>query len=148
VTALSQPLHASLPTSLRDKAGLAIEILLTYRRARRLLREAELAVAVERLTAGGPERAPDGRDRVIALRLARAVIRTLKLPGADSRCLSHSLVLVALLARRGIDSSLVIGARSGPDFAAHAWVEHQGAPLQPDSSYPVLVRLPASGRGA
>jgi transglutaminase-like putative cysteine protease len=148
MTALSQPHEASLPTSPRDKAALAAEILSTYRRARRLLREQELVTAVEQLTAGRPERASDDRDRVIALRLGRAVIRTLKLPGADSRCLMHSLVLVALLARRGIESSLVIGTRSGPDFAAHAWVEHQGAPLLPDSSYPVLVRLPASERGA
>jgi hypothetical protein len=148
MTALSQPHEAGLPISWRDKAGLAAEILLTYRRARRLLREEELVTAVERLTAGRPDRAADSRDRVTALRLGRAVIRTLRLPVTDSRCLIHSLVLVALLARRGIESSLVIGARSGADFAAHAWVEHQGTPLLPDSSYPVLVRLPGSERGA
>ena len=61
-----------------------------------------------------------------ARRLGRAVIRTLDpLPG-DTRCLVRSLVLTRLLARRGIASTLVIGARTTPGFLAHAWVEHRG----------------------
>jgi hypothetical protein len=41
----------------------------------------------------------------------------------------RSLVLVGLLARRGVSSSLVISARPGADFQAHAWVELHGRPL-------------------
>jgi hypothetical protein len=50
---------------------------------------------------------------------------------ADSRCLMRSLVLTRLLARRGIESRLVISVRPGERFAAHAWVEHDGVALLP-----------------
>ena len=44
----------------------------------------------------------------------------------DATCLRRSLVLWWLLRRRGIDSSLHIGARmEGDEFFAHAWVEFQ-----------------------
>ena len=33
------------------------------------------------------------------------------------------VVLAELLARRGIDSRVVIGVKPGPSFGAHAWVE-------------------------
>jgi hypothetical protein len=58
-------------------------------------------------------------------------MRTLDpLPG-DTRCLVRSLVLVRLLARRGVPARLIIGVtRTGP-FAAHAWVERDGRALLP-----------------
>jgi hypothetical protein len=64
------------------------------------------------------------------------------LPG-DTRCLARSLVLTQLLARRGIPSRLVIGARPAPRFLAHAWVEHAGQPVLPigDGSFGRLVEL-------
>jgi Transglutaminase-like superfamily len=68
-----------------------------------------------------------------AARLARAVQRTLKLLPADGRCLMQSLVLTALLARRGIDTKLLIGVNQGGEFEAHAWVEYCGRALLPDS---------------
>lgn len=142
MSALAGPADAQRRISLGGKVALAKEILSTYVAARRLLRTKKLPAVVEALTAGRSERAPDARDRVTALRLERAVARTLKLPGPDSRCLMQSLVLVALLSARGIDSALVIGARSGPSFGAHAWVEHDGEPLRAAHEYPVLVRLP------
>jgi hypothetical protein len=46
----------------------------------------------------------------------------------------RSLVLTALLSRRGIASTLVIGVRPGGEFGAHAWVEHEGAPLLPSGA--------------
>ena len=55
--------------------------------------------------------------------------RTLTALPADSRCLMSSLVLTRLLARRGIDSELVIAVEPGEQFGAHAWVEHDGSPL-------------------
>jgi hypothetical protein len=50
---------------------------------------------------------------------------------------------VRLLARRGIASRLVIGARTAPDFLAHAWVEHDGKPVLSmlDGSFGRLVEL-------
>ncbi len=46
------------------------------------------------------------------------------------KCLTRSLVLQTLLARRGIASDLVIGVRKeGERFGAHAWVEWRGRPV-------------------
>jgi hypothetical protein len=55
----------------------------------------------------------------------------------------RSLVLTGMLARRGIDTRLVISVRPGDRFAAHAWVEHDGVALLPaDSpSFEQLVTL-------
>ncbi len=142
MTALAEPRDAERPTSLRAKTSLVVEILATHRRARRLLRTKQLAAAVDELTEGRPRRPADKRDRVTAMRLERAITHTLKLPGVDSRCLMQSLVLQSLLAQRGIESILAVGARQAPDFAAHAWVEHEGTPLQSDTGYLPLVRLP------
>jgi hypothetical protein len=65
-----------------------------------------------------------------AARLAGATERVLRLIPADTRCLNQSLVLSALLARRGIDSRVVIGVSSSHEsFGAHAWVEVDGRPL-------------------
>jgi hypothetical protein len=64
-----------------------------------------------------------------ALRLGRAVVRTLAVLPADSRCLMRSLVLTGMLARRGSPGALVIGVKPGEVFGAHAWVELDGRPL-------------------
>jgi hypothetical protein len=61
----------------------------------------------------------------------RGVTRTLRALPTDSRCLMQSLVLVDILARHGVTTSLVIGVRPGEDFLAHAWVELDGRPLLP-----------------
>jgi hypothetical protein len=55
----------------------------------------------------------------------------------------RSLVLTRLLAARGIEATLVIGARTDPEFLAHAWVEHHGEPvLSPgDGTFARLVEL-------
>ncbi len=78
-----------------------------------------------------------------AARLGRAVQRTLRLVPADGRCLMQSMVLTALLARRGIDTRLVIGVNQGGEFEAHAWVEYRGHSLLPDSQgkYHTLAEL-------
>ncbi len=47
-----------------------------------------------------------------------------------SRCLERSLVLRAMLSRRGHDAELCIGARRlGGELEAHAWVECDGEPI-------------------
>jgi Transglutaminase-like superfamily len=78
-----------------------------------------------------------------AARLARAVQRTLRFVPVDGRCLMQSLVLTALLARRGIDSKLLIGVNQDDEFEAHAWVEYSGHALLPGSqgTYYVLAQL-------
>jgi hypothetical protein len=52
----------------------------------------------------------------------------------DSRCLVRALVLTRMLARRGIESSFVLGVAAQPAFAAHAWLERAGVPLLSTSS--------------
>jgi Transglutaminase-like superfamily len=79
---------------------------------------------------------PIERQWMVGSRLAWIVSRVLSLLPADSRCLIRSVTLSTMLARRGIPSRVVIGVRAGPDFAAHAWVEHRGDPLLPtDDDY-------------
>ena len=120
------------PLPLSDKVRLAGEIVADYVRARWLLRRSGLPGAVAALRAH-PAAGEDGSGaadaRVSGLRLGRAVGRTLGALPADSRCLVRSLVLTGLLARRGLSSTLVIGVRPDPEFAAHAWVECAGEPL-------------------
>lgn len=77
----------------------------------------------------------------VGRRLAHPVGRTLEpLPG-DSRCLTRSLVLMAILARRGIVTELVIGVQTGEELEAHAWIEHQGRLLMPTLGYQPLSRI-------
>jgi hypothetical protein len=135
------------------RVQLALEILGAYLLARRALRRAPIASVLAALRS--PRRGTRTGDigdlhtqapavvLVRARRLGRAVSRTLApLPG-DTRCLVRSLVLVRLLARRGVPAKLVIGARTAPDFLAHAWVEYAGDPvLSPgDGSFGRLVEL-------
>src|SRR5262249_11888496 len=108
-----------------QKASLATEILFIYARVRWLLRRGALPHTVARLRAGSRPHANDLRPE----RCAAAVERTLRALPTDSRCLVRSLVLVALLSRRGLRAKLVIGVLRGPEFGAHAWVEHDGVPL-------------------
>lgn len=120
------------------KAKLAIEIVLAYLRVRRLLRRHTMTDALAGLREGvreaGRPAAQTAPEHVTARRLGRAASRTLRhLPG-DTRCLTQSLVLTKLLARRRIGSTLVIAVAPGEDFMAHAWLEHGGEPLLPVGS--------------
>jgi hypothetical protein len=137
-----------LPTSLgldrRQRAELAAEIVVAYARARRELRRAPIEEVVGKLRAGAPAAGGEGPAPLAeAQRLGHIVVRTLRFLPGDTRCLRRSLVLTQLLARRGISARLVIGARTAPDFLAHAWVEHDGTPvLSPEgSSFGRLVEL-------
>jgi hypothetical protein len=140
---LSGP-DAERPLSIRAKLSLAGEILWTYARVRWLVRAHTLEVAIERLGSAAPASDLSAREEFpVGLRLGYAVGRTLARLPTDSRCLVRALVLASLLSRRGIHHSVVIGVRSKPEFGAHAWVEHRGAPLLPDEAYTRLVELPA-----
>ena len=117
-----------------DRIRMVSEIGTTYWRARWWLLRlnysaavgAARAVAVTRSAPATPE-----QQTVMGIRLGRAVQRTLRLVPFDSRCLVKALVLTRMLSRRGIDSSFVIGVRARSDFAAHAWLERDGAALLP-----------------
>ena len=118
-----------LPTA--ANARLAGEVLVTYVRARRALARRrplpELLAELRAVEAPAPAKGPAAL--ALSLRMGRVVARTLApLPG-DARCLASSLVLVRMLARRGVDSTFVIAARTEPRFLAHAWVERDGVPL-------------------
>jgi hypothetical protein len=129
------------------KALLVGEILATYGRVRWWLLRGGLPSAVgaaRNCTVTAATKTRDrGFEQLLGLRLGRAVSRTLGVLPADSRCLVRSLVLTRLLARRGIDSSLVIGVSVEPRFAAHAWVESCGLPLLPTNGleFARLARL-------
>jgi hypothetical protein len=62
--------------------------------------------------------------------VGRAVTMAANHSPVPSTCLSRSLVIWMLLRRRGIDSEIRLGVRKdGGVVAGHAWVEHQGVPL-------------------
>lgn len=92
-------------------------------------------VAATRAGPAASPAAPGPDAALVAARLGYAVSKTLRVLPTDSRCLVQALVLTRLLSIRGISSRLVIGARSQPDFAAHAWVEHAGQPVLPAAEY-------------
>jgi Transglutaminase-like superfamily len=112
------------------RVALAGEIVATYARVRWALRRRDVRAVLGELRS--PSTATRSDDPVAdGRRLGRAVQRTLAVLPTDSRCLMQSLVLTRLLARRGIDTRLVIAVRPGERFAAHAWVEHGEAALLP-----------------
>ena len=130
---------ADKPIPAAGKAALALEVVATYLRARLALKRHGLRGALDRLRTARVDR----QAGVDPKRLGRVVTRTLEPLPADTRCLMRSLVLTRVLARRGIDTRLVIGVHPGERFAAHAWVEHDGAALLPTggSDFDELVTL-------
>ena len=82
---------------------------------------------------GGAPRA--ARSTPTSAAWPRAAVRVLERVPGDSRCLTRSLVVLAMLARRGRDVRLVLAARPTPTFAAHAWVERDGRPLLPTRDF-------------
>jgi Transglutaminase-like superfamily len=142
----SPPLPVGRPLNISERLRLVGEILRSYRAARKALRRTPIAPALDALRGETLTDAHRGSERELlqeAWRLGRAVRLTLRLAPGDTRCLTRSLVLTQLLARRGIPAKLVIGARTEPRFLAHAWVEHAGQPVLPsgDGSYGRLVEL-------
>lgn len=115
----------------RARVALVAEILADYVRVRRTLRRSDLLTTLEELRREQAGTDTSSRSRYIAARLGRAVARTLAFLPTDTRCLTQSLVLTSLLARRGIDSALVLGVTTESGFGAHAWLECGGRPVLP-----------------
>ncbi|HXA55259.1 MAG TPA: lasso peptide biosynthesis B2 protein [Solirubrobacteraceae bacterium] len=143
MSSVSRLPHSRLGAPARTR--LAGEVVAGYLSARRELRRAPIEQVIARLRADPA--LPPPRDTAEGLQEARrlgwVVARTLRLLPGDTRCLTRSLVLTRLLARRGIAARLVIGARPAPDFLAHAWVECEGEPVLSagDGSFSRLVEL-------
>jgi hypothetical protein len=114
-----------------ERIRLSAEIAVSYARIRLLLlRGNDMRNAVAAVRAR--MRPSTGESGSFPGRLGAIVDGNLRrLPG-DTRCLTRSLVLLSMLARRGIGGTLVIGVRAAPSFGAHAWIELDGrALLQP-----------------
>jgi transglutaminase superfamily protein len=109
------------------KLSLLAEILGVYVNVRWRMRGSDIRTIVAQLR--GPGSREGQIDHLLARHLGSAVRRTLGLLPTDNRCLARSLVLDTLLTRRSLQSVVILGVRVEPDFAAHAWVEHDGIPL-------------------
>ena len=131
------------PLGALAKLRLAAEILSIYPRALRLVRTNDLrtmVAAVRDVEPVGHDQ-PRELEHDLAIQLGVAVQRTLTVVPTDSRCLVRSVVLSHMLARRAIDSRLVIGVKTGEEFAAHAWVEHDGVHVLPRGEHASLISL-------
>jgi NADPH:quinone reductase-like Zn-dependent oxidoreductase len=120
-----------------QRIRIGAEIVVTYCLARWWLLRlsfAEAVAAARDVGAHAPPALTDEEVRSVGVRLGSAVQRTLRALPVDSRCLVTALVLTRMLARRGIDSSFVLGVRAKPRFAAHAWVERGGVALLPTAT--------------
>jgi hypothetical protein len=128
--------------SMLTKLSVAGEVGLTALRVRRTLRSTDVRVVVTRFGVKPRGSTPELTvDDMIWLGVATGrVLRALRL---DARCLTQSLVLYAMLSRRGVKSTLVIGVRPGEVFGAHSWIEVEGHPVLPsgDQRFQELVRL-------
>jgi hypothetical protein len=114
------------------KARLTAEIYRQYADVRRLMKRGGLNGALEDLRGRREELAvaSDPAQRVAqGIRIGHAVTKSLRILPTDTRCLMQSLVLLGMLKRRGVDVTLVIAVRTDDEFAAHAWVEHEGTAL-------------------
>ena len=126
-----EPVRYLAPLSPWGKVRLVARLLTAYGRVRITLRRSPLPQALAHLRREPPVERPSDRHALLrAERMARAVDRTIELLPTDSRCLMRSLVLVSVLARDGIHTSLVIGVVPHEDkFEPHAWVELAGREL-------------------
>jgi Transglutaminase-like superfamily len=123
-----------LPAHLR--LLLAAEILGVYASTRRRLLRANAIDLARELQGRRPacqveQDLGPAQALIVARRLAGASTRSLRLLPSDPKCLIRSLVLLSLLASRGIPARLVIGAHTRREFEAHAWVEYDGRKLLP-----------------
>jgi hypothetical protein len=59
-----------------------------------------------------------------------------------TRCLVRSLTLARMLARRGVATDVRVGVRTDDQgFAAHAWVEWEGLPLNDTADVPAQFAI-------
>ena len=85
------------------------------------------AVRLTRWAAGPADGSSPEAQSLVAETAHRVAIAAAFYPGR-AQCLEQSLALYFLLRRRGLAVELRIGVQAFP-FAAHAWVEHDGRPI-------------------
>ena len=123
------------------RVRLAVEIWTTYVQVRWLVLRHPIDQVVEQLRGGAAADRPAAEAQGVARRLERPVVRSLGILPWDSRCLMRSLVMLRMMARRGVACDLVLGARTQEAFKAHAWVEHQGHALLPTLGFETLTSI-------
>jgi Transglutaminase-like superfamily len=143
--ALGDGFHPVKRVPLRQRISLGVEIFFAYLSARRSVKRDGLTRTLSELrssTANPETGLTRAENRYVAYRMGRVVEKVLRAV-PDARCLTRSVVLVGLLAKRGLPSSLVIGVARTPEFAAHAWVEYDGIPVLPtlEPKYSRLTEL-------
>ena len=111
------------------------EIVTLYAVTRWSLRRNDLPATVQKLRTRGERLAARPAPVDDPARLVGITLSVLTRIPADSRCLMRSLVVLGLLARRQVDTRLVIGVNVDAGFTAHAWVERQGVALLPPESF-------------
>jgi hypothetical protein len=119
---------------------LLAEVYAAYLPLLRALRTNDLpAMAARARAVRAPRPVPAAEAHETAQRLGSVVGKALGFLPTEQRCLVRSLVLVRLLAARGVATRLVIGVRSEGGFGAHAWVEHDTRPVLPRGTFERLV---------
>jgi Transglutaminase-like superfamily len=125
---LADPVHAASERSgLRVPSVLRCGIAISLLKAALAIRGFEWTVNwIRRRTELMPSVQINNQEEVLAIEYAVAMAGALYLGRA--LCLEQSLVLYYFLRRRGVPASFRMGV-SGVPFAAHAWVEYKGEPL-------------------
>lgn len=135
------PLLRTSPLPRLFRLRIAVEVVATSAEVRWRLVRSDIRGVVGTLRGEAVDLHAAVDARRIGIRLGQPVRRTLDPLPFDSRCLTRSLVLMRMLARRGVVCRLVIGVRPGEAFGAHAWIEHGGVPLLPTLDYEPLTVL-------
>ena len=105
-----------------------------------LRRSVKLARRLARRSAEG-----SGAERPQIAEIARNVVTAAAFYPGRAQCLEQSLALFLLLRRRRIAAELRIGVQPYP-FSAHAWVEHEGRPINEREDYVTrLAPFPSLG---
>ncbi len=126
--------HVATCTILLAAADLALKTLGLRRSVRLARRLAKPAGAAALATA----------PRVVVDTAKQVATAAAFYPGR-AQCLEQSLALFLLLRRRGVPAELRIGVQPFP-FAAHAWVEHDGRPInEPEDFVTRLAPFPSLG---
>jgi hypothetical protein len=118
----------------RRKAGLwpTLRVLALFVRLDLALKRSGFERVYDRLVERArhqPVREPSPADgALVAATLAEVRSATRYYFRRREDCLPKAMALFTLLRRRGVAAELCIGVRKYP-FGAHAWVEHQGRPL-------------------
>jgi hypothetical protein len=125
-----------------DRARVAAEVLANYGPLWRAVRTNDLVgMAATARTSPRLVQAPPEQHAELAYRLGGIVQGVMRVLPTDKRCLITSLVTLRVMANRSIDGRLVIGVRSGDEFEAHAWVEHDERPVLPVNGFHRLHEL-------